>query len=63
MATYTYICDTCGNTSTIQHGIDYNPDVECPLCPVTSKMRRSISVPAITFKGTGWGSDKRGPTK
>lgn len=63
MPTYTYTCDLCKHTIEYQHAIDLNPDLECPRCPAYTKMRRIPSVPAVTFKGNGWGSDKKGPTK
>jgi putative FmdB family regulatory protein len=52
MPLYDYRCTACGQEVEVMHGInDSGPD-SCESCGGT--MRKSLSPPAIHFKGSGW---------
>jgi putative FmdB family regulatory protein len=57
MATYYYKCETCEETANIIVPINEGSTApDCPTCKV--EMARVFSAPGITFKGSGWGSDR-----
>lgn len=63
MPTYQYACQTCEATASVTQPID--APIREPKCLACNKlMIRQYGTPTITFKGTGWGSDKnRGSNK
>ena len=54
MPVYDYKCQECSKVSTITHSVYVDPQV---ICVCKKPMIRVVSVPAISFKGTGWGKD------
>lgn len=51
MPTYSYECE-CGQILDITHSMFDEPDIECDNCD--SMMRRKLSAPIVTFKGSGF---------
>ena len=51
---YDYKCQECQRVSTITHSIEVDPQV---ICVCKKPMVRIVSVPAVSFKGKGWGKD------
>ena len=57
MPTYDYRCPSCKVITPIIRSIYADPNYNPP-CPTCDKpMARIVSVPALSFKGTGWGKD------
>jgi putative FmdB family regulatory protein len=57
MATYYYKCNTCEASASVSNPISEESKV--PKCLECNKnMERVFSAPAVTFKGSGWGSDR-----
>jgi predicted nucleic acid-binding Zn ribbon protein len=56
MPVYDFKCE-CGHTSTITIELAY-VDGFIAGCICGKEMKRIIAVPAVTFKGSGWGKDK-----
>ncbi len=52
MPFYDYICSNCGHEMEVRHSVHGHGPTECPKCH--GQMRKSISAPAVHFKGTGW---------
>lgn len=59
MPYYDHECRECGATFTEWHSIHENGDTFCPQCEGVD-VRRLISNPAVSFKGTGWGGNHPG---
>lgn len=56
MPTYVYKCDQCDHAYELIHFIhETDQDRFCPDCK--SKVKRIVSLGAVTFKGNGWGGD------
>lgn len=53
MPTYDYQCEKCENVFEIKRSINDVSSVICPDCN-NEKTRKLISIPAITFKGSGF---------
>jgi predicted nucleic acid-binding Zn ribbon protein len=53
---YDFKCE-CGKTSTITVELAYIDKFRAG-CICGKLMKRVLSVPAVTFKGSGWGKDK-----
>jgi putative FmdB family regulatory protein len=49
---YDYVCSDCGNEMEVAHSVHASGPAVCPKCH--GPMRKSISAPAVHFKGTGW---------
>jgi putative FmdB family regulatory protein len=49
---YDYICNNCGHQVEVMHSVEGLGPAECPNCH--GPMRKSISAPAVHFKGSGW---------
>ncbi|MGZ6266275.1 MAG: FmdB family zinc ribbon protein [Candidatus Limnocylindrales bacterium] len=49
---YDYVCENCGHEMEVAHSLHESGPVVCPNCH--GRMRKSISAPAVHFKGTGW---------
>ena len=61
MPSYEYRCPD-GHTTIVTRAITATEII--PGCDKCGKPTARIhSAPAVTFKGTGWGSDTKGPTK
>jgi len=57
MATYQYKCETCEQT--VSQVVSINEESNTPKCLECDKdMLRVFSAPSLTFKGSGWGSDR-----
>jgi len=57
MPTYQYKCETC--ESTVSHVMTVSEERKMPEClPCKKDMVRVFSAPSLTFKGSGWGSDR-----
>jgi putative FmdB family regulatory protein len=54
---YDYICSICGYEMEVVHALHGHGPAACPRCH--GKMRKSISAPAVHFKGTGWARQER----
>jgi len=52
MPNYTYLCQTCGDTTEVWHPIYDSPEILCALC--VSSMVRKPNLAAVTFNGTGF---------
>lgn len=54
MPTYEYVCDNCGDRTTVMRGFD-EPEQEysCELCK--GALTRIWTAPGLHFKGGGWG--------
>jgi putative FmdB family regulatory protein len=52
MALYEYVCEWCEELVEINHPMHNEPKVYCPRC--VKLMRKSFSVPQVTFKGVGF---------
>lgn len=52
MPIYDYVCESCGHTVEVMHGISAPGPAACERCGGT--MKRALSAPAIVFKGSGW---------
>jgi putative FmdB family regulatory protein len=55
--TYDYVCSACGHEIEVVHGVHGHGPSHCPVCGGT--MRKSISAPAVHFKGSGWAKKER----
>lgn len=53
MATYNYICDTCGDEKEIKHKMTAESLTTCPKCGAET-FRKKIGVVAVKYKGTGF---------
>jgi putative FmdB family regulatory protein len=57
MPTYHYKCETC--EATVTQVVSISQESKTPECLGCRKdMARVFSAPALTFKGSGWGSDR-----
>jgi len=57
MPTYQYKCETC--EATVSHVVMISEERKLPECLSCDKdMVRVFSAPSLTFKGSGWGSDR-----
>ncbi len=52
MPFYDYVCSDCGYEMEVAHSLHANGPDACPKCH--GPMRKSISAPAVHFKGSGW---------
>ncbi len=52
MPTYDYRCTVCGREVEVVHGIYGTGPQTCEACG--GAMRKTLSAPAIHFKGSGW---------
>ena len=57
MPLYYYECE-CGRYMHITHSIKEDPEIKCSECGKT--MGRKVSVPSISFKGSGFYSKDQG---
>ena len=65
MPTYDYRCAACGHRFEVVHGVNAPGPEACPMCGSTS-VRKTITAPAVHYKGSGWAKKERrsgGPTK
>jgi len=59
MPIYEYECTSCGRRVEVVHGIHADRPTTCEHCGGT--LRKTMSAPAIHFKGSGWAKkDARG---
>ena len=57
MATYYFECTECDSNASVS--ISITEEAQAPKClSCDVYMVRVFSAPGITFKGTGWGSDR-----
>jgi putative FmdB family regulatory protein len=57
MPTYQYKCETCKQT--VSQVVAVSEERKTPECLDCKKeMIRVFSAPSLTFKGSGWGSDR-----
>jgi len=57
MPTYQYTCETCEQT--VSQVVAISEESKTPKCLKCNKdMTRIFSAPSLTFKGSGWGSDR-----
>jgi putative FmdB family regulatory protein len=57
MPTYNYVCEVCKSTASVTVSITEEPSTpKCLACSVD--MSRIFSAPGLSFKGSGWGSDR-----
>lgn len=54
MPVYDYKCPVCGSKATITHSVVVTPRI---VCHCGAEKVRVMSVPAVSFKGKGWGKD------
>jgi putative FmdB family regulatory protein len=54
MPVYDYKCPVCGSKATITHSLVVTPRI---VCHCGAEKVRVMSVPAVSFKGKGWGKD------
>jgi putative FmdB family regulatory protein len=57
MPTYAYACGDCGHRFDQRQTFDEDPLDTCPCC--AGIVRRVFSVPAVTFRGSGFYSTDR----
>jgi putative FmdB family regulatory protein len=65
MPTYDYRCAACGHRFEVVHGVNAPGPEVCPVCGSTS-VRKTITAPAVHYKGSGWAKKERrsgGPKK
>ena len=65
MPTYDYRCAACGHRFEVTHGVNAPGPEACPVCGSTS-VRKTITAPAVHYKGSGWAKKERrsgGPKK
>jgi putative FmdB family regulatory protein len=65
MPTYDYRCAACGHRFEVVHGVNVPGPEACPVCGSTS-VRKTITAPAVHYKGSGWAKKERrsgGPKK
>lgn len=56
MPNYNYVCRSCDQTVTVNRGI--NDPEHLPRClKCEAQMTRVYELPAVTFKGNGWGAN------
>jgi putative FmdB family regulatory protein len=60
MPIYDYECANCRRQFEVVHGVHVPGPTSCPLCG-GGPVRKSISAPAVHFKGTGWAKKERRP--
>jgi putative FmdB family regulatory protein len=56
MPTYEYKCRVCNDVLNVAHMINDKPTVICGKCG--NDRIKAFSPPALSFPGSGWGSDK-----
>lgn len=57
MPTYKFECPVCKSTASVTNPI--SEGVKTPKClSCNIDMQRQFDAPSVTFKGTGWGSDR-----
>ena len=54
MPIYDYACGACGRVTEVIHGINDHGPRFCPECGTEGSMRKTLTTPAIVFKGSGW---------
>lgn len=52
MPLYEYLCESCGRTVEVLQGVGEAPPAICDRCG--GPLRKLLSAPAFSFKGTGW---------
>src|SRR5512134_780602 len=52
MPLYEYLCESCGRTVEVIQGVGEAPPAICDRCG--GALRKLLSAPAFSFKGTGW---------
>jgi putative FmdB family regulatory protein len=50
--TYDYVCQACGRSFEVVHGIHATRPTVCEVCG--GELKKALSTPAIVFKGSGW---------
>jgi putative FmdB family regulatory protein len=58
MPIYDYDCANCKRRFEVVHGVYAPGPTECPLCG-GGPVRKSISAPAVHFRGSGWAKKER----
>lgn len=58
MPIYDYECANCRRRFEVVHGVHVPGPTSCPLCG-GGPVRKSISAPAVHFKGSGWAKKER----
>jgi putative FmdB family regulatory protein len=58
MPLYDYDCAACGRRFEVIHGVHSDPPATCPLCG-KGPIRKTISAPAVHYKGSGWAKKER----
>jgi len=57
MPTYQYSCPKCEQT--ISQLVPLSEEIKTPECLTCNvDMQRIFAIPSVTFKGSGWGSDR-----
>jgi putative FmdB family regulatory protein len=57
MPRYDYVCQSCGRSVEVIHGVHSPGPSQCQHCG--GEMRKLLSAPAIVFKGSGWAKKDR----
>jgi len=52
MPLFEYLCDSCGRTLEVIQSVGETPPSLCDRCG--GPLRKLLSAPAFSFKGTGW---------
>jgi putative FmdB family regulatory protein len=52
MPIYDYVCQSCGLSTEVIHGVHDAGPSACERC--AGPMRKALSTPAIVFRGSGW---------
>ncbi len=55
MPIYEFTCPMCGMDQ--EEILPYRMDIECPKCSGEILMSAKVSIPSISFKGTGWAKE------
>jgi putative FmdB family regulatory protein len=59
MPTYQFKCEVCDVSASVTIPLSENGDGKTPKClECDVDMVRIFSAPAVSFKGSGWGSDR-----
>jgi len=62
MPLYAYRCSHCGHDCEFLQSYDDPPHRQCPNCH-QEQLKKQISAPSFTFKGSGWYKDLYGSGK
>ena len=54
MPIYDYACTNCGHVTEVIHGINDAGPRFCPNCGAEGTMKKTLTAPAVVFKGSGW---------